>query len=401
MKKKNNRPAGVAAAVFGSAVLALAYFDGAHAADGTTYYSGPELGQRMLHNLVRVRALDLSEHGFGLVVGTDARHAYVLTARHVVARRPMAGLEGAEQPSRQIEIGFCAQPPTVPAQPAELVAAFDATGDDLALMRTPLPAGYAPEPRALAASPPREQPGDPAWQLGRDSDCTLLPTPGRIAHLPDARHQLRIDLANVLGGASGGVVVSGDGVVGIVKRSDTSKITVHAIAHARERIEAVGGVPFSLRPARNFAPGDPQATVSELTETLTAYLFGARDLHRLLGQNEVPRSTFVQLVERYTRGIERHMASAEKHDGTLLARWGLEVLQQWRQLRAELWAIHTVFYELNGSAVQTITRTERSPPAVRVQMAALEPALAALQSGMSRFADALDQKGASHAQPSN
>lgn len=395
------RLARCAALGLGAAILTSASLDSARAADETTYYTGPELGRRLLRNLVRIRALDLSEHGFGLVVGTDARDAYVLTARHVVARRPMAGLEGAEQPSRQIEIGFCAQPPTAAPQPAEMVAGFDGAADDLALLRTPLPAGYAPEPRALAASPPRELPGDAAWQLGRDDDCTLLPTPGRIANLPDASHLLRIDLANVLGGSSGGAVVSGDGIVGIVKRSDTLKITVHAIADARARIESVGGVPFTLRGARNYAPGDPQATVAELTETLTAYLFAARDLQRLLGQDVVPRSTFAQMVERYSRSVDRYMAGAEKHNGTLLAHWNQDVMLQWQQLRAEVWKVHRVFYELNGTAAKTITRTEHSPSAVKAQMAALEPALATLQSGMSRFADALARKGASHVSPSN
>ena len=36
-------------------------------AGDTTYDDGPTLGERLLRNVVRVQALDLPEHGFGIV----------------------------------------------------------------------------------------------------------------------------------------------------------------------------------------------------------------------------------------------------------------------------------------------------------------------------------------------
>jgi hypothetical protein len=116
---------------------------------------------------VRVAAADLNEHGFGLVVGADARFVYIATARHVVARRPPAGLDGAET-----------------AEPGDrhrlLRAAGDGVGttrrvgrrlrgaaDDLVLLRTPRPAGYDLELQALAP-PERQGIGDAVWPLGRE-----------------------------------------------------------------------------------------------------------------------------------------------------------------------------------------------------------------------------------------
>lgn len=372
----------------------------APADDATTFDSGPVLGQRLLHNLVRIAADDLQQHGFGLVVGTDARYAYIATARHVVANRPPAGLEGPETASRAIAVGFCAQAATAPRQPAEMIEAFDGAGDDLALLRTALPDGYAPVRRALAL-PMRDAVGEPAWQLGREHDCALVATTGTLAVLADDRRQLRIDLHGVLGGGSGGPVVSGYGVIGLIKRSDNEKITAHAIADLRARVQAVTAAHFTLEPARNIPPGVPLAAVVDLTETLNDYLFGARNLQTLLKQGVVPRSTFAQFVERYGRSVERFMAARDKYDGTLQAHWADDVLPEWQALREQLWKIHMVMFALNGDPAKTITRTERSPPAVQAQMAELEPDLVRLQAGIAQFAAHLAHQGTDHAPPPN
>lgn len=361
----------------------------------TTFDTGPELGRRLLHNLVRIEARDLAEHGFGLVVGVDGDAVYIATARHVVARRAPAGLAEPERASREIAVGFCALPGAA-HQAAALLDGFDGADDDLALLRTARPPAYAPQLNVLAPAS-QDLVGTQAWQLGRESDCVVVPTPGVIAGRPDARHTLRVDLHGALGGASGGPLVSGYGVAGLVKRSDNEVIRAHAIADLAARVRAMAGPPFLLGEAGNIPPGDPQAAVADLTETLNAYLFAARDLHALLRQEIVPRPTFAQLVQRYSGAVDRFRAARDKYDGTLLRNWPAGTLPQWQALRERLWQIHMLFFGLNGPSAATITRTERSPPPVREQMAALEPELARLQSDIARFADHLGKRRIDHA----
>lgn len=360
----------------------------------TTFDTGPELGQRLLHNVVRIEARDLAEHGFGLVVGADRDYVYIATARHVVAKRPPAGLEEPERASREIAVGFCALPGAA-RQAAAMLDGFDGVDDDLALLRTARPPAYAPQVRALAPAG-QDGVGGQAWQLGRESDCVVVPTPGVIAALPDARHSVRVDLHGALGGASGGPLVSGYGIVGLVKRSDNEVIRAHAIADLAARVRAMAGPPFLLGEAGNIPPGDPQAAVADLTETLNTYLFGVRDLNALLRQEIVPRPTFAQMVQRYSGGVDRFKAARDKYDGTLQRNWPADMLPEWQVLRERLWKIHMVFFRLNEQNTTTITRTQHSPPEVRAQMAALEPELVILQNDIARFADHLGKRRMDH-----
>ncbi|MDQ2990165.1 MAG: serine protease, partial [Pseudomonadota bacterium] len=181
----------------------------------TTFDTGPEVGQRLLQNVVRIEARDLPEHGFGLVVGADRDYVYIATARHVVAKRAPAGLAEPERASREIAVSFCALP-AAPRQVAAMLDGFDGADDDLALLRTARPLPYAPQLKALAPAG-QDGVGEQAWQLGRELDCVVVPTPGVIATHPDARHTMRVDLHGALGGASGGPLVSGYGIVGLVK----------------------------------------------------------------------------------------------------------------------------------------------------------------------------------------
>lgn len=367
----------------------------AHGDAATTFDTGPELGRRLLHNVVRIEARDLAEHGFGLVVGADRDHVYIATARHVVARRAPAGLEEPERASAGIAVGFCAMP-GAPRQAAAMLDGFDGAGDDLALLRTTRPPDYAPQAKALAPAG-QDGVGEQAWQLGREADCVVVPTPGVIAARPDARHTVRVDLHGALGGASGGPLVSGYGIVGLVKRSDNEVIRAHAIADVAARVRALGTVPFLLGEAGNVPPGDPRAAVADLTETLNGYLFAVRDLHALLGQEIVPRPTFAAMVQRYSGAVDRFKAARDKYDGTLQRDWPPGLLPEWQALRARLWNIHMQFFALNGERATTITRTERSPPPVRAHMAALEPELAALQGDIARFANHLGTRRIDHA----
>lgn len=378
------------------AVLLTACGSAVHGA-ASTFDTGPELGKRLLQNVVRIAALDLGEHGFGLVVGVDQESAYIVTARHVVARRAPAGLVEPERVSGEISIRFCAAATTAPPQAAVLLTAFAGVDDDLALLRTPRPRDYAPLAAALAPAG-HDSSGEAAWQLGREGECALVPTPGIVSGPPDERNNLRIDLHGALGGSSGVPVASGYGILGLTKRSDSETIRGHAIADIRKRVEALAGVPFALGPANNIPPGDPQAAVADLTESLNAYLFGVRDLQGLLRQEVVPRATFFQLADNYSRSVDRFKAARGKYDGTLQRNWPPELLPEWDGLRERLWAIHLVFFRLNEQDTTTIIRTERSPQAVRARMAALEPDLLRLQRDIEHFSKQLGTRRIDHAQ---
>ena len=375
-------------------VLLTALAASAHGGDITTFETGPALGARLLHNVVRIEAKDLAEHGFGLVVGVDRDYVYIATARHVVVRRAPVGLNEPERASGAIAVNFCALPGEAP-QPAAMLDGFDGADDDLTLLRTARPPAYAPRLLALAPAG-QDSVGGQAWQLGRDVECAVVPTPGTIATMPDARHTMRIDLHGALGGASGGTVVSGYGVIGLVKRSDNELIRAHAIADLAARVRAMAGPPFLLREARNIPPGDPQAAVTDLTETLNAYLFSVRDLNSLLRQEIVPRPTFAQLVQNYSDAVDRFKTARDKYDGTLQQNWPTATLPEWQGLRERLWKIHMVFFHLNDKNTMTITRTQTSPAPVRAQMAALEPELASLEYDIARFAGHLANRRINH-----
>ena len=79
-------------------------------ANDTSFLSGPELGARLLSNVVRIASLDINEHGFGWVVSVQSRHVLVATARHVVLPRPQPGAPAPsmDPANRQIEVSFCA-----------------------------------------------------------------------------------------------------------------------------------------------------------------------------------------------------------------------------------------------------------------------------------------------------
>ena len=120
--------------------IGMASVVGAAAATATAgptgFLTGPELAERLLPDVVRIRAIDLQEHGFGLVVGATARHVFVATARHVVAARAPTAPPRRGAAAGRIERSFCAGDGSAPVlRAAELVDGFDAGGQDLALLR--------------------------------------------------------------------------------------------------------------------------------------------------------------------------------------------------------------------------------------------------------------------------
>jgi len=362
-----------------AAMLALA--TGLSMAQDTSFLDGPALAERLLHNVVRVHA---DEHGFGLVVGADAAFAYVVTARHVLGARTAATVQWCAP-------GFAANA----AAGAESIAGFDGTSDDLALLRLPRPAGYEPQPRALAPAA-RMALRAPTWLLGRDDDCGVLPRTGAIGMLRDDRNKLRIDMPGVLGGSSGAPVATGHGIVGMTTDSDSVNITALSIDHIAQRVREHGAARWDLLDARNEPPTDPQAAEQDLAEMLNQYLFKLRDAQGVLQRPKVAPAQFTQTVTQYNAAADRFRDSRDKYDGTLRRHWQPEVTPAWDALRTRLWAVHKNFLSVNEHA-RKIMETGRIPAVVRDRMQGLEPELVALEEAIAQFLRTLSQRRIDHA----
>ncbi len=362
------------------------------ATDATGFLTGPELGQRLLTDVVRIRAVELREHGFGLVVGATARHVFVATARHVVAGRALAdpALRGAAV--GRIELSFCAgDDPGVTAREAELVDGFDAGGQDLALLRVLRPAGYTLVARAVADEAQiavRQE----AWLLGQDQQCGLAARSGAIASLRDARDNLRIEFAGVRGGASGGPVLSGYGIVGLVTDADDLSFTVYSLASLRARLRAQSADWWQLADARNIPPTDPRAAEIDLAETLDRYLFGVNNLQQLLLQPTIQQALFVEFSKDYNTAVNRFRDARNRYDGTLARDWPAPVLPMWLALRDQLWQVHQTFWQMNAGDAKLIFDQKKAPAAVQDRMRSLAPALLQLQAGTAEFLNALGQR---------
>ena len=383
-------------AVRSMALLASALALPACAADSDTrFLSGPELGQLLQRNLVHVRALDLNEQGFGLVVGTTARHVFVATARHVVL--PSASLEAAalDPLNRHIEIVFCAgDDGGSGSRSAELETSFDAAGQDIALLRVLRPTTYALEPRALAPVPSLSARQE-TWLLGQDQQCGVVPRSGAVAALANAQGQLRIEFPGVRGGASGGPAMSGYGVLGLVTSADDQTFTVQSIASLAARVRAFDPEAWALADAHNIPPGDPHAAEIDLAETLNKYLFAAYDLQGLLLQPKIAQQNYFTFAQTYSAVVrDRYAPASERHDGSLSRYWPASVLPQWQALRLQLWAVHESFLALNNGDSKFIFENGRAPAAVQQRMQALAPDLARLRASIAEFLRALAERTA-------
>ena len=361
--------------------------------DDTQFLSGPELGQLLQRNVVRVRALDLNEQGFGLVVGASFHHVLIATARHVVL--PSVGADSAslDPRNRQIDIAFCAGDDSGSGTlRAELEDGFDAAGQDIALLRVLRPVGYAPEPRTLApaASLAARQ---ETWLLGQDQQCGVVPRSGAVAALANAQGQLRIEFPGVRGGASGGPAMNGYGVMGLVTSADDQTFTVQSVASLAARVRAFDASAWALADARNIPPGDPRAVQIDLAETLNKYLFAAYDLQGLLLQPKIDKQNYFTFAQTYSAVVrDRYAPASERHDGSLSRYWPVSVLPQWHALRLRLWAVHESFLALNNGDSKFIFENGRAPAAVQQRMQALAPDLAQLRAGIAEFLRSLAER---------
>jgi len=349
-------------------------------AQDTSFMSGDELAAHLRENLVWIAAQDIGEHGYGLVVGGDDATLWVATARHLIVRTAMPGSGVPEVPSRQIGLRLCSAP-SVELMAAEPVPDFETGNQDIALLRVARPPGYAPLVRALASE---AAVGETVWLLGSNDECAVVPSTGHVRGLDDASHTLRIDFTGVQGGSSGAPVVSGYGVIGLMKSADDLTSSVHAIADLQRRALAVEGVGWQLVAARNIPPADPRAAEVDLAETLDQYLLALRNVHMLLQQNRIDRPRLTSFTDRYNAALRRFMRVRHAYDGSLSRAWPAQVLPAWRSLREELWAVHVNFWRINPQ-MEEIFRAQRSPPEVGAQMMALEPDLHRLETHIAQF----------------
>lgn len=374
------------AAALGSPALAVAQ---------GSFDSGPELGQRLLRNVVRIRALDFGEHGFGLVIASRPRELLVATARHVVV--PASGVEPPDFDAarRRIELSLCVGDGAAVAQPAQLEPGFDPAGFDVALLRVPRPAGYEPLIEVLAPRATLE-PRQEAWLLGQEQQCGVAPRSGALAALANAQGQLRVEFPGIRGGASGGPVLTGYGLIGLLTDADDLTVTVLGSEALGSLVRAYASAAWQLLDGHNIPPADPRAAEVDLAETLNQYLFSARDLQGLLLQPFIPRPRFVAFADAYSATIKNRFARArERYDGTLRRFWPEPVFAQWQVLRERLWAIHESFRALNAGEAQQIFDQQRAPAVVQERMRALEPELQRLQTGIADFLLELGQRSKS------
>lgn len=351
-------------------------------AQDTTFLSGEELAARLHQNLVWITAQDIGEHGYGLVVGMDSTTLWVVTARHVVVRTGMLGSGEPEQPSRQVRVRLCSSSENAEMLSAHPWSSWNPGGEDLAVLSVVVPNEYHVVTRALA-SPPATV-GEPVWLLGSNDDCALVPAQGHVRAPADATHNLRIDFPGVQGGSSGGPVLSGRGVLGLMKSAEDLTTTVHDIADVHKRVQATAGVRWLLEPARNIPPTDPQAAQIDIAETLNQYLLALNNTAMLLRQRQVARATLDDYIARYNIALRRFLRVRNAYDGSLARSWPPPVLPAWGSLRDGLWAVHQTFWGIDPQMADVYTRQQTSPE-LRAQMTALEPDLKRLEKGIAEF----------------
>jgi hypothetical protein len=294
----------------------------------------------------------------------------------------------AAAPSPPIEVDFCAN--GAASRVASRVTAFDAGGHDLALLRVVQPAGYELQTRVLAPES-ESSVGQETWLLGQSQQCGVLARGGAIAVLPNPRGDMRIEYPGALGGHSGGPAISGYGVLGLITDASDLTFTIHSVANLQARLRGQSAAWWQLAPARNIPLTDPRSAQIDLSETLNLYLFGVRNLQKLLQQPKVPKELFQSFATDYNLAVNRFRLARERHDATLKSDWPEGVLANWETLRDQLWQVHQSFWQMNDGDSQRIFDQQVAPPAVQTAMRELEPALAQLDVGIKVFLKTLTQ----------
>lgn len=199
---------------------------------------GQDLGwiraQAMRDNVVSIR----SDYGvgFGFIVGEREGVLYIVTANHVV-RGPD---DGGPQDRANVEIEFFTERGSTYSAVLEETW-LSSSREDLAVISITTPPRF--KWRYEGFAPPRDDvAGTLVWTVGRDGEWLVAEEPGQLRPGPRVGVLVADGFdAVAVGGMSGGIVVSQDGVEGLVQaKLDAGGLQVLSLGAIQRFMEAWG-----------------------------------------------------------------------------------------------------------------------------------------------------------------
>lgn len=373
-----------------------------------TYLTGRELANRVLGSVVRIDLPDgrvgVQDRGVGLIVGQSADGLVVVTAEHVLAASLGKPFGDVKSPLAQTaRVRFCAPELAGIEVTAKTVRLSDPRVADILFLQLPSVAQYKPEPRLLA-DPGVATKGDEVWFAGQGGECIISGSAGTRADGPmtatiddtDAVNQrIRAYVPGTKAGSSGGVLLTGRGLIGIAQTVDGGQNLVAATRIELIASAAQAAMPQTWRLERggNLPPSLPDAAERELGNALTRYVFDARSVHLVLSGTKLNSGELADLIRSYNTAVTRFIEVKAKHDGALARYWNPGVLARYQRLRDELLSVHAVFLAQSQQGfVNEMYRTDTIPDSVRQQMSPLAESLPALQANVEAMSKALSEE---------
>ncbi len=196
---------------------------------------------------------DDSKEGFGFIVGERNRDLFLVTANHVIEKKP--------DRATTIEVRFAAAP-----DEPYLARWLQSKGHlDLALLKIDKPEFAVSWQQATWCT--RFQRGDKVWFIGRDSDW-FVPLDREAGELyasePDEDDRLQFAISSVKPGTSGAPLIHANGIVGMISRDRVNDARAVAVNKIR-RFVAQRGYPWQLRRCGEKPAAIPTADTPPLT----------------------------------------------------------------------------------------------------------------------------------------
>lgn len=258
---------------------------------------GQEMGlikaQAIRDNVVSIR----SNYGlgFGFIVGEREGVLFIVTVNHVV-RGPN---DGGPNDKVNVEIEFFTERGN--KYSAVLKDTWlSSRKEDLAVITITTPPrfkwryeGFAPQRDGVE--------GTLVWTVGRDGEWSIAEQPGRIRlKAPDGVLEVDGFGASAVGGMSGGVIVSKDGVEGLIQsRADGGRLRAMSLQTIRKFMEAWGH-PWGMRGIeRKFSAQEREmATGKELVVADNAKIVvGRRDSELIVDRLVMGRKSVISFEE--------------------------------------------------------------------------------------------------------
>jgi len=170
-----------------------------------------EMAMRLRQNVVLIFAgtAAASRTGFGFIVGQRQEMLYLVTAWHVVY-----GDRNDPDKSPKIKVAFFSDQGE--KHDAEILGKNDHV-HDLAVLRVHAPPDFH-WTRQCLAGPDEEKYGTAVRFVGRNTEWFVPPLPGAIAsEVPSTESKLEVDGLHLQPGSSGGPLVAGTGIVGMIQ----------------------------------------------------------------------------------------------------------------------------------------------------------------------------------------